>query len=183
MIDALGVRTVRVAHALNALFILGNFAVPILGYAGQPDRVPVHFDLAGIPNRWTDKSWSNTLAVPFIALAMTALLYGSAQIVGWVRRHPNMLNLPDKEAFLALPPELQAPVWRQMKAMIYWLAVPETLLFLTMVCLRPGEDGRLRVWPIFAPTGLVFALLAVLTTRLRHAVRRAIAAAAPRIPT
>ncbi len=94
MNDVLEVRAVRVAHALNALSVLGTFAVAILGHAGQPDRVPVHFDLAGIPNRWVDKSWGNTLAVPLLALGTTALIYASAQLVGWARRHPTMLNMP-----------------------------------------------------------------------------------------
>lgn len=174
------VRTARVAHALNALAILGTFAVAIVGHGRQPDRVPLHFDLAGYPDRWGAKSWGNTLAVPLVALVITALIYASAEIVAWVRTRPGMLNLPDKEAFLALPPGLQDPIWRQMKAMIYWLAVPETLVFLTMAALLPGDDGRLRVWPIFVPTALVLVLLPVLVTRLSRAVRRAIAAAPSR---
>lgn len=155
MNDVVEVRAVRVAHALNALVVLGTFAAAILSYRRQPARVPAHFDLAGLPDRWIDKSWGNTLAVPLTGLAITAFIYGSAQIWGWARRHPEMLRLPDKEAFLALPAEVQDPGWRQMKAMIYWLAVPQTLMSLTMVGLGFGEDGRFRIWPIFVPTGLL----------------------------
>jgi uncharacterized membrane protein len=182
------VREVRVAHALNALSVLGTFAVAILGHAAQPARVPVHFDLAGVPDRWADKSWGNTLAVPLVAVGITALLYASAQLVGWARKHPDLLHLPDKAAFLALPPDLQEPIWRQMKAMIYWLAVPVTVVFLVMevLAVRAAESGRLQVWPMFALTGLItgliFVLLAVLTNRLSRAVRRAIAAGAQRAP-
>jgi uncharacterized membrane protein len=175
-IDAPEVRAVWVAHALNALALLGTFAVAILGHAGQPERVPVHFDLAGRPDRWAEKSWAMTLAVPLVALAVTALVYGSARLVGWARRHPALVNLPEKAAFLALPPASQEPIWRQLAAMSSWLAVPVTLLFLVLVSLRPGADGRLHVWPLFLPLGLVFVLLAVLTVRLSRAVRRAVSA-------
>lgn len=181
MNDPTEVRAVRVAHALNALVVLGTFAAAILGHQRQPARVPVHFDLAGFPDRWADKSWGNTLTVPLMCLAITALLYGSAQVVGWTRRHPRLLNLPNKEAFLALPPELQDPVWRQMKAMLYWLAVPQTLVFLMMAAFGPGEDGRLPVWPIFLPTGVVLVLPMVLAVRLWRRVRTAIAEGARRI--
>jgi uncharacterized membrane protein len=187
--DMLEVREVRVAHALNALSVLGTFAVAILGHAAQPDRVPVHFGLAGVPDRWADKSWGNTLAVPLVAVGITALIYASAQLVGWARKHPDMLNLPDKAAFLALPPELQAPIWRHMKAMAYWLAVPVIVVFLgiEVLTVRATEAGTLQVWPMIALTGLItgliFVLLAVLTIRLSRAVRRAVAAGARRTPT
>jgi hypothetical protein len=180
--DVMEVRAVRVAHAINALVVLGTFAAAILGHRQQPDRVPVHFDLAGFPDRWDHKSWGNTLAVPLLSLATTAFIYGSAQVMGWARRHPGMLNLPDKGAFLALSPELQDPIWRQMKALIYWLAVPVTFVFLTMASLGPGEDGRLRVWPLFVSAGLVLILPTVLAVRLLRRVRKTIAAGARRIP-
>ena len=182
MNDAMEVRAVRVAHAINALVVLGTFAAAMLGHRQQPDRVPVHFGLAGFPDRWADKGWGNTLAVPLLSLATMAFIYGSAQVLGWARRHPGMLNLPDKEAFLALLPELQDPIWRQMKALIYWLAVPETLVFLTMVGLGPGVDGRLRIWPIFVPAGLVLILPTMLVVRLLRRVRKTIAVGARRIP-
>ncbi|HET8538834.1 MAG TPA: DUF1648 domain-containing protein [Anaeromyxobacter sp.] len=180
MNDAMEVRAVRAAHGLNVLFVIGTFAAAIANHARQPARIPLHFDLAGVPDRWGDRSWGNTLAVPLVGLAITALIYAGARIVGWARRHPELLDLPDKKAFLALPPDLQEPIWRQMKALFYWLAVPQTLVFLTMAALAPGDDGRLRVWPIFVPTALLFALVAVLAIRLSRAVRRAIAAGAER---
>lgn len=180
MNDVLEVRAVRVAHALNALSVLGTFAAAILGHAGQPDRVPMHFDLAGVPNRWVDKSWGNTLAVPFLAVSITAFIYGSAQILGWARKHPKMLNMPDKEAVLALPSDLQDPIWRQMKATIYWVAVPVTLLFPTMVGLCPTKDGGIRVWPLFVLMGLMIVLFAVLVIRVSRAARRAVAAGTQR---
>jgi hypothetical protein len=180
--DAMEVRAVRVAHAINALVVLATFAAAILGHRQQPDRVPVHFDLAGSPDRWAHKSWNNTLAVPLLSLATTAFIYVSAQVMRWARRHPAILNLPDKEAFLALPPELQDPIWRQMKALIYWVAVPVTFVFLTMVGLGSGEDGNLRVWPIFVPAGLVLILPTVLAVRLLRRVRKTIAEGARRIP-
>jgi uncharacterized membrane protein len=180
MRDALEVRAVRVAHALNALVVLGTFGAALLHHRQLPARVPVHFDLAGLPDRWADRSWGTTLAAPLLGLAATALLYASAGFLGWLRRHPRMVNLPSKDAFLALPPELQDPVWRQLKAMVHWLAVPQTLVFLAMVALAPGEDGRLRIWPVLLPAAAVVVLPIWLGLRVSAGVREAIAAAAPR---
>lgn len=182
MNDVMEVRAVRVAHLINALVIVATFAAAILGHRQQPGRVPVHFDLAGFPDRWADRSWGSTLAVPLLSVAMTAFIYGTAQVMGWARRHPSLLNLPDKEAFLALPPELQDPIWRQLKAFIHWLAVPVTLVFLTMAALGPGADGRLRVWPLLVPAGLLLVLPIVLAVRLLRRVRDVIALGARRLP-
>jgi hypothetical protein len=178
MDEPLEIRAAPLAHALNLACVLGAFAAAISGHASQPAVVPSHFDLSGAPDGWVAKSWGNTLAVPLVGLCLTALLYASAQLAGWVRKHPELLNMPDKQAFLALPPEAQAPIWRGMKAMIYWLAVPQSLLFLALVALGPTEDGRLRVWPIWLLTGVLTVLPVVLGIRWVRSARRAVAAVA-----
>lgn len=175
MNDVFEVRAVRGAHAVNVLLLVATFATAIARHASQPGRIPLHFDLAGLPDRWGEKSWGTTLAVPLVAVGLTALVYAGAWIVGWARRNPAMLNLPDKAAFLALPPSLQEPIWRQLRAMFFWLAVPETLLCLTLVAVVPGDDARLRIWPVFVPVALLVALAAVLTIRVARSIRHAVA--------
>ena len=182
MNEAVEVRTVRLAHALNVLVLLGTFATAIVGYTRQPGRVPVHFDLAGGTRPWGERSWGEALAVPLTGLAITALLYASAQLWGWARRHPRLLSLPDQDAFLALPGTIQEPIWRQLKAMIYWLAVPQTLLVLTMVRLDIGGEGPFPVWPVLAPAALLVVLATVLSVRVTRTVKRAVAAGSPRAP-
>lgn len=180
MDDFVEVRAVGVAHAVNAIALLGTFGLAVRAHLLQPEVVAVHFDLAGVPDRWAHKSWGNTLVLPLTALAITALIYGTAQLAGWARRHPAALNLPDKARFLALPPEAQEPVWRQLKVIGYWLAVPQTLVFLTLAALVPTGGGRLHVWPVFVPLALGLALVPVTAVRLVRRVRQAIAAGGAR---
>lgn len=175
MRDAIEVRWVPAAHALNGVGLAGTFAAALANHGPRPGLVPVHFDLAGNPDRWGQNTWATALALPAAALAGTALVYAAAALVAWARRHPASLNLPQKAAFLALPPARQEPVWRHLRAMAYWLAVPQTLVFLTLAALRPGADGRLRIWPVFLPCALLLALVPVLAVRLSRQVRRAVA--------
>jgi uncharacterized membrane protein len=91
-----------------------------------PARVPVHFGADGAPDRWAERSLWSWFGLPLVGLALAAGLDGVAR---WAVRHPEMpaVNLPDKAAVLALPPERRAPVLDRVAALLY--AVGVTCLF------------------------------------------------------
>lgn len=166
----------RLVHALNGISLLGLFGYALATYGDLPERFPIHFDGAGNPNGWTDKGWGTWLAMPLVAVGMTLIMYLSGQVVGWARKHPKLLSLPYKDKFLALPAKVQEPIWREMKALVYWLALPMNLLmFYVQVALHHSATGqKLVVWPLFFAIGLMILLTVFLTVRLIRNVKRAV---------
>jgi len=120
-----------------------------------PDRIPMHFDAAGIPDRWGAASWGNWLLVPLTALGLAAMMYG----IAWGVSHipPKHINMPRKDRFLVLPPEAQGRVVGVLRAMMYWLTVPMVVIFMvaqfSMYAAARGQGTLLSgamVWVIVA---------------------------------
>ncbi len=67
-----------------------------LSWPALPDRVPTHFDAAGQPDAWSDRSLALWLLMPLLAAALSALMDWSAQTI---RRRPEspLVNLPYKD--------------------------------------------------------------------------------------
>lgn len=72
-----------------------------------PDRIPTHFGAGGQPDAWGPRSLAVWFGLPLVALALAAVIEGSAR---WVRTRPEspMVNLPRKAEVLALPEEPRA---------------------------------------------------------------------------
>lgn len=106
------------ARLLMLTLALGLVAWAVWLWPDVPARVPVHFDPGGAPDRWAARSVGSWFALPLVALAVAAALDA---LMRWALRHPEspMLNLPDKEALLALPPERRAPVLARVAEMTY----------------------------------------------------------------
>jgi uncharacterized membrane protein len=169
----------RLAHLLNILVILALFIYAAATYAGLPERIPVHFTESGFPDRWADKSWGNWLLLPLVALGLTCLFYATTYLVDLAKKHPRWLSLPGKKEFLALPEEKQAPVWRRMKSMLYWTAVPMNMMILyafhTTHTLATREAQSLVMWPIWLCMASVLLVAFGMTFVLIRSARTAVA--------
>jgi len=169
----------KLHHVANGLVVLVLFGFSLVTYVGLPDRFPVHFDGAGRPDGWMDKSWLAWLALPLTALGMWAIMALSAKAVDWGRRHPKYLSIPNKEKFLALPPEKQEPVWREMKAIVHWMAVPVNAMMLyaqvSIHHMATSGASQMAVWPLFAFLGGMLLTTIWLIIRMVRSVKRAVA--------
>lgn len=83
-----------------------------------PVRIPVHFGLDGTPDRWAERSPAQWFGLPLLGLALAAVL---DVLTTQARRRPDApwLNLPNKDAILALPPPRRAAVMERVAAMLY----------------------------------------------------------------
>ncbi len=165
-------------HLLNGLVLIGLFIYSLATYHDLPGRIPIHFDGSGNPNGWTDTGWGSWLALPFTALGLTLLMYASARLVDWARKNPRLMSLPYKEKFLALPEEKQAPIWRKMKGLLYWLCFPVNLLILyaqvSIHTTATSDDHLMAVWPLFVLIGAIVIITIVMTIDLFRSVKRAV---------
>lgn len=73
----------RVINLVATLLLLALWGIPLYFYGALPERMPVHFNLAGDADRWGTKS--TIWLLPMIG----ALIYFG---FGWLSRHPEKLN-------------------------------------------------------------------------------------------
>ena len=93
-------------RALLYTLLLTYWAACFMWYRKLPDRYPIHFNLRGQPDGWSEGA-SGWFLLPIVATATLLLL----MLVGkWARRAPQLWNIPDKKRFLALSPAQRAPI-------------------------------------------------------------------------
>jgi uncharacterized membrane protein len=109
---------------LTALFVYARF--PKL-----PARFPSHFDLTGIPNRWSGRgAFLVIVAIPFI---LTLVFYILIRFMPRLANYPQRLNIPHKEEFLKLPAEKQMVYWALLQEFFAGLIAVINLLFYLII--------------------------------------------------
>lgn len=159
-----------VFHAINAVILTSGTIWGFSLWKDLPDRIPVHFGFNGMPDRWTGKGWELAILI-LMPLIMTALLYS---LTALSRRYTWMLNVPDKDKLLALPPARQEPFWDTLWEFMAGLAGTISLLFFSIVYsmaqVARGMQAGLS-WMFLAAMGLMFLCIIVYIVRLRRAVK------------
>lgn len=152
---------------MRLLLVLSMLAVWGLAawlWPGLPERVPIHFDLAGNPDRWAAKSWWSWFALPALGTALGA---GLGLFVPWwmvrlARANSPWLNVPWRERFRALPTEARV---RAVQGPAPWFAA---LAICVQVLLGWIAYGSARVasgvWTALPPGPSFVGLLLVLGT-------------------
>ncbi len=175
-----GVTPFAVAAALHTVTLVGLFVWSLARMHRLPERLPIHFLSDGTPNGWATTSWLTALAMPLTALGLFVLIaLGGYGMMRSARRRPRYLNLPRKAEFLALPPERQEPVWRQLEALGAWLSLPPQglLCWAQATIYKAAIDGGPgyavpALWMFLVVEGALLAILGALSVR---AYRRALA--------
>jgi uncharacterized membrane protein len=114
---------------LILLFLLG--ALVYRSYPGLPERVPMHFDLAGRPDRWGGRGGLvGLLAVPFV---ITVVLYALGHYLPRLGANARSMNIPHREEFLKLPAEKQEIFWVVFRDFFAGLTASTNLLFYLII--------------------------------------------------
>ena len=145
-----------------------------LAYRRLPESIPQHFDIRGHADAWTRTSLLSWFAPILLALATVALVQGIAALLP---RYPHLINMPDKDKLLALPPEKQRPVIEVIQSMVDWI----TLEILTVFALvqwsmyRAAHGGQQDFIIVFvvlmSPVGLIIAM--IFLGKAQHRLREA----------
>ena len=160
---------------LNGLLLMSITAIGYLAWDKLPQRVPVHFGADGTPNRWAEKGWEVILLfiMPWL---LTGLMYGFTALIPWLRRHPQWVNIPNKEKFLSLPPEKQAPIFDYIIEVLTSLAAAINFLFLCLcygvVQVAIGVYSSLPWWAVGPGLGLVFCIVIINIVRVYGIIDR-----------
>ena len=133
-------------------------------WSSIPQRFPMHFNFAGEPDGWAQKSVLSWFGLPALSLGMSALLLG----IGWMiasmtRTSPSLINVPRKQLFLALSPAGRLVIVAPVRVFLMWVAALVSLLFLWIVegtaRVAVGIDTTLSSWPAFVMIGLILGTL------------------------
>lgn len=106
----------KISEVVSLLFVLGGIAIVAFSLPGLPDKVPVHFDLKGEPNRFGSKYelW--------IGVGASVMLY---MLFSLISSRPHLYNYPSQKNDLESQYKLGSKMMRSLKA---WI-----LLFLLVV--------------------------------------------------
>ena len=108
-------RADRLAEIGSVVGLVILVALPLLACSGLPDRVPVHFDVAGNPDSWSGR-WT-VFGPPIVALA----LYAGLTILA---RFPHTFNYAWK-----ITRENARAQYRLSRSMVIWLKAEMVWLF------------------------------------------------------
>lgn len=163
----------RVMRSVALGLLLASIVFAAATYPSLPDVIPTRLSLDGTPVDHARRSPARWFALPAINLLMTASFVGIARMLP---SRPHWFNFPDKDRFLALPREYQAPVIDVMRLLldVALAGVLVTMLAVQLLMWRTaiGEPtGALRLVP-FAGV-LLTPVLLVLVMKVQEATERA----------
>jgi uncharacterized membrane protein len=147
---------VRISAALALCALAELWLVAIWLWPGLPERIPMHFDLAGTPDREVERTLLNWFLLPGFGTAL-GLLFAFA-LPAWIRglaaRNSPHLNVPRKRDFAALSPEARVRAVAPMLVMLRLVAAEVALLFglVLLGCARVASGAwqtmpALLLWP------------------------------------
>lgn len=164
--------TDRVLPAAALCAVVGVWVTAVEWWPRLPERVPMHFDWDGTPNRWDSKeSW---WVLPVIGTLIPLLLvFLGGPVVRRAAVKPDGINVPKPQVFGALTPAARARVLRPTRVFLSVTAVviAETFRRALDATGRAAisPDGRLESFPFWiVAVGLpVGAIVLPLVTRRR----------------
>jgi len=108
---------------LIALLNLGVWLLTAALYTGLPEQIPGHFGLHARPTRWDSRE--TIWLLPLIATLMALGLYGLNRTI---LKYPDLINLPNKDEFMRLPPDAMRRVVQRLSLHLTGLMATSQLL-------------------------------------------------------
>ena len=154
------VHSIRIPLTIFFLLAFGLAGFAIWTHGRLPDRMAVHFDGSGTPNRWSGK-WEMTGAMLGVSL-LYILLFGVFSI--YLPKMPsNLWNLPCKDYWLA--PERAAETLTSFGRDYLWMGILMLLLtgyvqwdVFQANTVRPNNNLEMSIWLILGVVGLFIAM-------------------------
>lgn len=136
---------------LHIAMIAAQWVLPLAMMSSLPDQVPVHFDLAGNPDRFASKSswemWFGSIIGTFLGILVIVLM-----------RFPGAYNVPRKAEIAALPTTQRERIHDLMREMLLAIFTVVQMLMLAMLATTFAIASST---PMKMPWVLIVAFLAV----------------------
>jgi hypothetical protein len=160
---------------LAVLAFVAVWGVALAAWPSLPERIPVHFDLHGRPDRAGDKAeW---LVLPVVSTLLTGLFVVLSRGTQWLAtRHPEWVNVPRKKQFLALSPEARARVLEPLATLGLVQSAVVNLLFVWILlgsyAVATGHSERVHPAGFFAIAPVLIGAVVWMTLELRRRIER-----------
>ena len=170
--------------ALVTALLAGLFGYAASLYARLPERLPIHFNAAGVADGFAPKSWGAWLLLPCaMSLVCVVSVVAGLAIMGTDLR---WVNIPHKQEFLALPRHVQEPILRGFVRIMIGSGVVWAVFGFTMVSqvarVAMGRADRFNPVPLGVLVAVVLLVLLGGTVRMSRRIRAAVDAAARAVP-
>lgn len=174
-------------HAIPVLIAnAAVWALALVMWDSLPERIPLHFDFHGVPDRWGPPSVANWLGMPILSSIMSIAMGGAAMLTAALARHmPGIVNVPDKALWLTLPPDARIRSIASVRTLLSWVGLSLNGLFGAMLvqtsAVAKGTMATMPWWPVvgFVAVTLVMVVISTMRTRQRIRMEIAIAGRAP----
>lgn len=164
----------RVLRALPWSLLLVAFVFALATWSALPDAIPMRINSRGEAANLVAKGFWPWFGLPIVALVTHLLLYGIGRIAP---DHPELFNHPEKERFLKIPREFQAPVIAELRGMmdVVSVGVVVTILVVQWLLWRVATGHVAQGALTFALIAAALILPAVLLflSRVNRAVDQA----------
>ena len=142
-----------------------------------PEQIPIHFNAAGEPDRWVERSAAAWFFAPALMVALCLFIGGIARWIDRLATHtPGMLNIPRKDLFLRLSPAARCEVVLPTRSLLVWVLVGVNLLGLTIVegmgRVAVVGEATVSILPVVAFVAFAGALCFVSVRSTSRAVER-----------
>lgn len=158
----------NVYHTLNVVLLTIIAGMVFYYWKEIPDKIPIHFSFNGTPDGWAGKG--NLMILFAVALGINALFYLIMIGTSWLSKHPSLLNIPNKERFLALPEEKQQVYWELTKEFMAGMASTINILWTTLmwgtIQVSLGKLDKLPGWAIYPGLVVILIVILIYTPRL-----------------
>lgn len=173
----------RAFAALPIVGLVVLWSLALWLWPSLPERLPMHFDLQGTPDRYEQRSPTAWFLLPGLATVLAGAF--AWLLPPWLlrlaRHNSHLLKVPDRNRFRALPTEGRVRALAPTVAMLRLLAAEITLLFAYVLlgthAVATGAASRLSSLPILLATVAIAATALGSIPFCTRAVRREAAAA------
>ncbi len=170
----------RFFHFLSAVLIILLAWLVFVTAAPLPDHIPLHFASDGTPNSFGNKSSLTILLL--VVVMVDGMFYLVLLSLSWFRKRPKLINIPNKEKFLALPAEKQQIYWSLLKEFLAAFVSCLNFTFVTAVWgtiqVASGQVKKLPDWAVW-PGMVIILVLNVFYIRRLMRMPRELTDAAP----
>ncbi len=160
-------------YPLAAVLPVVAAAVLVWSYPAIPEVYPVHWDAAGGPDRFMDKSWYGVLMLPLMTLVLVFLLSATGLMQHFGRRPYPTTDVPGEGVALPWSDSLNTRVHYIMGTMNRWLAwmtlgISLGMSMLSLAATVPAFSGWMTAGLIVTLGSAALGVAAAVATVVRN---------------